>query len=264
MADYLALKSGTDRLLLKDGAGKLILAISPVVLEDSFTLGDSITAEKVIDTPGVVDSFSISDEWKTSWAKEAESFGVGDAWGISEVKTPGGVFGESFLLSDGWDAYKGIITAKQILNVLMNKDGSTSMKISRSPLDHIVNKITVNFDRDWGSLGDNPFKKAISSSDATSIARYGEKEKPELFDFSFVRSDAMAGNILNFYLTRLKDRRKRVTLQAFLDRCEVEFADPASIVALGYLICETQKVNFRPGSGINKRLDLIEFEFLEY
>jgi hypothetical protein len=41
-----------------------------------------------------------------------------------------------------------------------------------------------------------------NGSEAASIARYAEKERPELFCFDFVQSDAMANNVRDLYVTR--------------------------------------------------------------
>jgi hypothetical protein len=135
-----------------------------------------------------------------------------------------------------------VITANMIK---MNEDFTSSIKISRSSLDEVINKISLKYNVDW-SEGNQNYCSDITSSDPTSIAKYGEKEK-NIFDFAFVTLDAMATNLRNFYLSRYKDRKKLIDLTVFLDNSDLVFGNIVSLEPLDNVICEIIKVNYVPG-----------------
>jgi len=87
-----------------------------------------------------------------------------------------------------------------------------------------------------------------STSDATSIAAYGQKDRPGLFKFDFITSATMAADLRDFYLARYKDRKKVVEMRLFLDNAELEFADAVTITPLSSLVCEVRNVSLSPGS----------------
>jgi hypothetical protein len=263
MSDFVLLQSGYY-ILKADGASKIILSAPQTLVSESFPVVDTWTADKTLVTSPILEEISVIDLWKNNLSFDGESLSLSDSFTSSIVKRPGASCAETVEVSDAWGAFKGTITIKQISNIKMLEDGSTSMRISRAPLSNVINKISVKYDRDWSDQGKEPYKKAISTEDSASILKYGEKEQPDLFGFDWVRSDSMAINLRDFYLARLKDRKKKITLSAFLDLIELEFSDPVTIVSLSYLNCEVQKVNIYPGSGKNNRIDLIEFELLEY
>jgi hypothetical protein len=148
--------------------------------------------------------------------------------------------------------------------IRMDSDNTTSTRISRSPLDEIVNKVSLYYKRDWSrAAGREAYQAIVTVEDATSIAAYGEKEKPDTFLFDFFRDATMAADLAAFYLARYKDRKKKITIGVFLDNSEIEFADAVMIAPLG-LTCEVRKVNFQPGSGMEKKNDMILLEMREY
>ncbi|MBI5307785.1 MAG: hypothetical protein HZB37_05515, partial [Planctomycetes bacterium] len=126
------------------------------------------------------------------------------------------------------------------------------------------NKIEIHYDRDWTQSGNDAYKAVSKTSDSVSIAAYGEKEKPELFYFDFVNSQAMANDLRDFYLARYKNRKKLVTMEIFLDNIEIEFGDNITITPQSNLLGEVQKVNIYPGSGQEMRNDRLEFVVKEY
>ncbi|MDR2017287.1 MAG: hypothetical protein LBQ00_00100, partial [Syntrophobacterales bacterium] len=140
----------------------------------------------------------------------------------------------------------------------------TLTKIKRSPLEDVINKIEVKYNRNASKGGDDSYRGTYKTSDATSIQRYGEKEKPGLFVFDFVQDGAMAMSVANFYLARYKDRRRIVELDVFLDNVELEFADGITLTELGNLLCEIQQANIEPGSGRDMRNDRIHLKAREY
>lgn len=148
--------------------------------------------------------------------------------------------------------------------VKMLPDYKSSVKVERSPLDEIINKIKLQYGRDWKTTSASPYRYLSVVSDATSITRYGEKERPELFFFDFVTTGAMALNIINFYLARYKDRKKIITVGVFLDNSEIEFADDITFAPQSNLLCEVQKANVNPGSGTKSENDTITLVLKEY
>lgn len=152
---------------------------------------------------------------------------------------------------------------KTIAKFADNSDHTTTMKISRSPLSEIINKVTVHYSRDWSrSDGREAYQAVTTTSDATSIAAYGEKENPDLFLFDFVALSAMATDLRDFYLARMKDRKKVVTGELFLDNFELEFADAVTLTEAGGIVCEVRKVAAAPGAGMT--MDKITLTAREY
>jgi len=139
---------------------------------------------------------------------------------------------------------------------------ATTVRISRSPLDEVVNYIDLYYKKDWSLSGDDAYQAISSTSDATSIAAYGQKDKPDTFKFDFVTSATMAADLRDFYLARYKDRKKVVKMGLFLDNAEMEFADAVTITPLGSLVCEVRNVAFQPGSATAN--DTIELTVREY
>ena len=155
---------------------------------------------------------------------------------------------------------------KTITNAMirMETDFYTTVRIERSPLSEVINKINLRYKRDWSKSGDDAYSGISKGSDATSITRYGEKERADLFIFDYVRSQTMADDLRAFYLARYKDRKKVVTLEAFLDNVELELADGVTVDPLGSLLCEVQKVNISPGSGRDMKNDRIQLVLRQY
>lgn len=149
--------------------------------------------------------------------------------------------------------------------ISMNDSFKTSTRgPRRSPLDEIINKITIHYDKDWSKSGDEAYKALSPASNSASITKYGEKEKPELFKFDFVTLAAMANDMRDFYIAKYKDRKKLLEIELFLDNSELEFADAVTITPQGSLLCEVQKSNIFPGSGKENRNDKIILIVREY
>ena len=139
---------------------------------------------------------------------------------------------------------------------------ATTTRIWRSPLDEVVNYIDLYYKKDWSLTSDEAYQAISSTSDATSITAYGQKDKPETFKFDFVTSATMAADLRDFYLARYKNRKKIVRMTAFLDNSELEYADAVTLSALSSLLCEVRNVSFQPGSA--EANDTIELTVREY
>jgi hypothetical protein len=74
----------------------------------------------------------------------------------------------------------------------------------------------------------------------------------------------MAADVGAFYLARYKDRKKLVSMNLFLDNCELEFADAVTVTPLSSIVLEIQKANIQPGSGRDMRNDKITVIGKEY
>lgn len=119
----------------------------------------------------------------------------------------------------------------------------------KSDRNDVINRINLLYDRDYTLTGDDAYRKSSKASDATSITDYGEHERPELFKFDFVTSQAMADNLRNFYLAYYKDRHWRHEFDVFLDWFRLGFAD---VVTLGFSrdeVGQVMEVGYNPGSG---------------
>lgn len=151
------------------------------------------------------------------------------------------------------------ITTKMIR---MTGDYSSTVKLSRSPLDEIINSVKVYYSRDWSrAAGREAYQAITSTASATSITAYGEKEKPDSFLFDFVADGTMAADLASFYLSRYKDRKKVVRMDLFLDNAELEFGDHITINSAS-VSGEVRKVNFAPGGADQN--DIISIEAREY
>jgi hypothetical protein len=147
------------------------------------------------------------------------------------------------------------------LMIRMLPDATTSKEISRSPITDVINKVDLHYDREWMQSGDGAYKEISKDSDSASITKYGEKEIPELFFFDFVRTQAMADDVRDFYLEKYKDRWKISSQEVFLDNSELEFSDVVTFD--GTTVYEILKSNIYPGSGRDKRNDRILLSAIE-
>jgi len=156
-----------------------------------------------------------------------------------------------------------LVSDKTIAKFADNEDYTTTMRITRSPLDEIINKLTLHYKRDWSKdEGRLAYQAVTTAFDATSITAYGEKENPDLFLFDFVTIPAMAVDLRDFYLARLKDRKRNISGDLFLDNFELEFADAVTITEAGGMLCEIRKAGCSPGSAV--KLDVVTIEAREY
>ncbi len=153
------------------------------------------------------------------------------------------------------------VTAAMIGQIGNNR---SSVRVERSPLDEVINKVRAKYKRNWSESGDEAYSMLYEASDTASITRYGEKENIGLFEWDFVNSSAMAADVGAFYLARYKERKKVVSMDLFLDNCELEFGDVVTITPLSSLVVEAQKVNIYPGSGQSMRVDKINLIGKEY
>ena len=148
--------------------------------------------------------------------------------------------------------------------IRMAGDFKTTLKTERSPLEEVINKINLKYGRDWGKSGKDAYTGIVKTQDPLSIAKYGEKERADLFALDFVKLRAMAIDLRDFYLARYKDRKRIFTMEVFLDNMELEFGDGVTLTPKGNTLTEVAKVNITPGSGREMRNDKILLILKEY
>jgi len=145
-----------------------------------------------------------------------------------------------------------------------------SVSVSRSPSTAIINLINIMYDLD--NTLDNGSSEAywagIALTDATSVARYGQKEwkgDAGIFLFDAVRLEAMALHVGNYYLDYHKRARKMPQFGVFLDNMEIEAGDIIDIThpldAMSAFVVEVQKIIHHIGS--TKQIDWLEITTVE-
>jgi hypothetical protein len=140
--------------------------------------------------------------------------------------------------------------------VRMKSDYKTTMKISRSPLTEVVNYADVYYDRDFSKSGDEAYEGFFTLSNDRSIGKYGQKERPELFRFDAISSQAQAAEVAAFILKYYAFRKKKLTCEVFWDQLDVEFGDCITFEE-ARLVAEILSANLTPGSARDNSNDII-------
>jgi len=143
--------------------------------------------------------------------------------------------------------------------VLIDLNGVVEFKVTRNPINNVVNKLDLKYNRKW--TGDD-YQAVESLVDLESQTKFGIKEKPGEFDFNWIRNQPMAVDIGNFYLQELKEPRDVYEIGLLLDNMEIEKGD---ILEVNPPINELDKVHALVlgsgrvvGSGIEQRMDSVK------
>ncbi len=140
-------------------------------------------------------------------------------------------------------------------------DGRRVYRRRKAPYDDIINKINLLFDRDWSkTAGDDAYSGTSKGNDAVSIANYGERERPELFLFDFITTQAMADDVRAFYLTRYAVRKWLHEFETYLEHSELKFSDAATLGFAGSITGEIIEAGHSPGS--TTQIDAVKFTVL--
>jgi len=107
-------------------------------------------------------------------------------------------------------------------NMIRQRQGEPVFKGKRTRMDSLVNRIDLNYQRDFS--GDD-YSSVESAIDSESNNLFGKREKVGDFDFDWVRSTAMATNLVNFYLVERSMPVEIYTFEAYLDNMELERGD---------------------------------------
>ena len=124
-----------------------------------------------------------------------------------------------------------------VANLIVRPDSCTAAKTitksqimdftrSKTAYEDIINQVTVRYQRDYTkSKGLAAYQEVATASDSASIAKYGNREKVDIFFCDFITSGSLAISIRDFYLGWYASRHWIYTLECFLDQIELEFGD---------------------------------------
>ncbi len=141
-----------------------------------------------------------------------------------------------------------------------DENGLLAFSAQRGSVENIVNSIDLKYKRDW-SEAEEPYAAIASTSDADSIARYGIREKVDVFQFDWVRDLAMAEDLASFYLHEYAEPLEVYQFELFLDHMELERGDILQInppiYELDSVLCIALGVGRVLGSGKASRMDSV-------
>lgn len=128
-------------------------------------------------------------------------------------------------------------------------EGRRSLARHKTPLEEIINRIAILYDRDWSQRGgdDTSYRAATTDTHPGSITNHGERERPELFRLDFCTGQAMAESLRDFYLATYQRRRWIHQVDVYLDHSELEFADAVTLGFLADQVGTIQQARFSPG-----------------
>lgn len=148
-------------------------------------------------------------------------------------------------------------------NALVPIAGISEVRLSQGAMVHsqvqtdigdVINTITLRYNRDWGSTtsGDTAYMSVkTGTGDPASLAAYGTRQRDDLFRCDFVTSDAMAADLLAFFLLWYAWQRWTHTYDTYLWQAALEFADPVSLDFSEGEIGEVSSMGFNPGNSNN-------------
>lgn len=102
--------------------------------------------------------------------------------------------------------------------------------VTRTPDSRLVNVIEAFYElnpADQNETGGYEKKRRFQSP--ASIAKFGERERPELFRFLYVADDATLFNTCSYWITRLAFKKRILDWEGFLTALGVEKDDPTDI-----------------------------------
>lgn len=99
-----------------------------------------------------------------------------------------------------------------------------SLSVARSELADLVNTINLHYGRDWSnSRNSAAYSANVFRQDQVSVDAYGAREQTDRFLCDFIGSAnaTMAGDLADFWLSRLKSPARLLSFQAKLDQYEL-------------------------------------------
>ncbi|MBT5632090.1 MAG: hypothetical protein HOJ13_05110 [Nitrospina sp.] len=197
---------------------------------------------------GVITSKIIVRELWNQWGKESRSFFF---WELGLAR----ILYRSLNLVNTATTVDKVIFDNMVLLDSQNRIG---FKTTRNLISDVVNKIDLQYRRNWSGEG---YKTVESGSDAESINQFGPKEVPEDFKFDWIRTQALAVDLVEFYLQERGFPRDVYEVELFLDNMEIERGD---ILEVNPPTHELENVKVMVlgagrslGSGIAKRMDTV-------
>jgi len=164
----------------------------------------------------------------------------------------------------------------KVIHKKMVKEGSPM--VSRTGREEVINRMDIHYLKDFkadgNSVGDYAALAGSSAAypsegDTASVALYGPKATARPTLFGFVADAAMASDLRDFYITRFKDVKRRLTMTLFLDNFELEEGDVLEMdyVSTAFDISGSrfyvEKTAFAPGSAVRGRADCITVQARE-
>ncbi|MBT5551687.1 MAG: hypothetical protein HOJ79_14550 [Nitrospina sp.] len=159
----------------------------------------------------ITDKVSARGLWN-QWGKESRSFLF---WDLGLAK----ILYRSLNLVD-----TNTMPDKVILDnmVLLDSQDRIRFKASRNPIAEVVNKVDLKYRKNWAGEG---FNAVQSGSDVDSIKYFGQKEKPVDFEFNWIRMQALAVDLVLFYLQERSCPRDVYEIELLLDNMEIQRGD---------------------------------------
>jgi hypothetical protein len=142
-----------------------------------------------------------------------------------------------------------VLTSVKTLASCRISGGKRVHSRKKTSYDEVLNTVSVLYNRDWSQTKDATAYQSVSTgSDAASIANYGPRERPELFQFDFVTDPAMAADLRDFYLAWYAVRHWLHEFETFLYDCELEFGDAVVLGFAGNAIGQILETKDAPGN----------------
>ncbi len=134
-------------------------------------------------------------------------------------------------------------------------------KTQRGASRNIVNAIDLKYQKNWSGGESEPYSAIESVSDADSILRYEKREDGSRFQFDWLRDQAMAGDLAEFYLEEYAEPLDVYDFDLFLPYMALERGDIIRMNPpshdLDNLLCVVLGVGRVFGSGKEGRMDSI-------
>ena len=162
---------------------------------------------------GVIDEKTEIREWWAKWGKESRGvlyFDLGKARLFFRPLTFA-ASGEVSLRAIGPSA------------IIKQRAGDiSSLSLERTRVEDVVNSVNLSFKK---ILGGDGYAKQTQAIDSVSIARYGKRESDDDFNFDFVRVDAMAESLRDFYVNELKETMEFANIDVLIGNMDLERFD---------------------------------------
>ncbi len=148
-----------------------------------------------------------------------------------------------------------------------------ALSVTRKRVANLVNTIRLFYSRDWTSKegGSKDYKASVNDNDTDSVTQHGVREKRDDYLFDCVSRDAMAADLLDFYVEEGAQAGAFYTAEAYLGQFELEKNDIITITAAGLHKIKKARMVVRAldrvfGSGKTGRMNMIRIvaECLHY
>jgi len=201
---------------------ELVSSPLPLIDETSFTLAGTAFKNVIVDgyaLAGRVQEKTILQNLWEQWMKESRSYLFWDSRGRvclqfrprnrsaqlagAEVKT----LNEDTLRVD-------------------SRSGIARIILRRTPLEEVVNRIELRFQRDWRNRN---YAAVHVEEEPLHTAQFGRRERPGKFQFDWCRSLEQAEDLARFYLDEGSAPQTLVECETYLQHLELERGDVVKV-----------------------------------